>query len=68
MGDEFLSAKEAAGVLGVTARRIRQLCRAGHFGFRIGNQWAISRAKLEEFAKTPRPVGRPPAEREEGRE
>ena len=66
MENELLDVKQAARVLGVTDRRIRQLCQAGQIGVKIGSRWIIDRAKLEAFAQVPRPVGRPAQESEEG--
>jgi excisionase family DNA binding protein len=56
---DFLSVEEAAAELGVTARRVRQICEQGQLGQRIGSVWAISRAALEQFKQAKRPPGRP---------
>jgi excisionase family DNA binding protein len=56
---EFLSVEEAAAELGVTARRVRQICEQGLLGQRIGSVWAISRRELNEFKQIERKPGRP---------
>jgi hypothetical protein len=42
----------AAGMLGVTANRVRQLARAGLLdGRRAGRQWAVSRESVETYRR-----------------
>jgi excisionase family DNA binding protein len=54
---------EAAAQLGVTPRRIRQLCEAGELqAQKAGRDWLIDRAALERFER--QPPGRPPKEPE----
>lgn len=51
MTDHFYSAEEAAAVLGLQARTVRNYVRDGRLpGARIGKQYRISRVDLEAFA------------------
>lgn len=53
-----VSVTEAAAQLGVSVRRVRQLCEAGRLkADRIGRAWLIDRKALERFK--PLPPGRP---------
>ena len=58
---EFFLAEEAAEELGLTAQRIRALCRAGRFpGAELRrNMWIIPLAAVEFFKKNPPKPGRP---------
>jgi len=53
---------EAARVLGVTPSRVRQIAGQGHIpgAVRYGVSWLIPLRALREFARHPRPLGRPP--------
>ena len=55
----LMSAPEAAVVLGISEVRVRQLCRKGRLGNRVGKQWIITSDELKQFAKVPRPAGNP---------
>jgi excisionase family DNA binding protein len=51
MADHFYSAEEAAEVLGLQVRTVRNYVRDGRLpGARIGKQYRIARADLEAFA------------------
>ena len=50
---------EAAEELDVCPRRVRSLCKSGRLGQKFGGRWLISYQELAEFARVPRPVGRP---------
>lgn len=58
---EVFLAEEAAEELGLTAQRIRALCRAGRFpGAELRrNMWIIPLAAVEFFKKNPPKPGRP---------
>ena len=56
---KMLSLKEAADELGITVSTLRPYCQDGRIGTKVGNQWVITRAELEEFKAKPRKVGRP---------
>ena len=59
--DEILTTKEAAGILGVTQSRVRQLIREERIEAinKNGGGWLIERGQLLEFASHPRQAGRP---------
>jgi excisionase family DNA binding protein len=55
---DFVTSKEAARVLRVTQRRIRQLCAAGYLECAlIAGRWLVKRSSLERYTKPPK--GRP---------
>lgn len=56
---DILTIDEAAIVIKVSPRRVRQFCEAGRLGQRFGDRWAIPKGEAEEFAKRERPTGRP---------
>lgn len=56
---EMLSVKEAAQVLGLSAIRVRQLCKSQNLGKIVGNSYVILRSDLEHFAARDRKPGRP---------
>ncbi len=57
---EYLTTKEAAGVLFVVPSRVRQLALAGQLpGWKAGRDWMFARADVEALARRPRDVGRP---------
>jgi len=60
MERELFDAPGAAEYLGLSASRIRQLCNTGGMGEKVGSRWVIRRDELDAYAKTRRPVGRPP--------
>lgn len=52
---------EAGEILGITRRRVRQLIQAGQLtATKIGRDWLLGKAEVEQFAKRRRPPGRPP--------
>jgi len=55
----LLSCEEAARELKVTADRVRQFCREGRLGQRVGERWVIPADELKQFQKIPRDTGRP---------
>lgn len=52
-----MSINEAAERLGLTPQRVRQFCREGRLGQRVGRQWVITEEELEAFQKLPRHAG-----------
>ncbi len=50
--------REAAEFLGLSVRRVQQLCRRGWMGRRVGRQWLIG-DELRDFIGYDRPPGRP---------
>jgi len=54
---KYLTTSEAAEILGVTERRIRDFCKAARLGRKIGRNWAISESQLAKFAAVERRVG-----------
>lgn len=56
---ELLSVKEVAEELGVSENRVREYCQEGRLGEKVGRQWVITRAALDEFKKIPRKRGAP---------
>lgn len=76
-GDSLLTVGEAALALGVDASHLRLLLRQGKVGgHRLGSQWVLSGAAIEQYRDRPRSIGRPFSEkiawslllRREGRE
>lgn len=55
---ELLTVEEVAAELGLTEGRVRQICRAGRLGEKVGTTWVITRPALEAFKKLDRPHGR----------
>jgi len=55
---ELLTVDEAATELGISAGRVRQFCRDGRLGEKVGTTWVITRQQLEAFKKLDRPHGR----------
>lgn len=59
----ILTTDEAAQELGLSRRRVQELCRQGRLGEHIGPEdnpiYIIRRGDLERFAKVPRKPGRP---------
>lgn len=47
-----LNSREAAGLLGVSSRRVRQLAAAGHIdALRVGSQWTFTREAVFTYTK-----------------
>lgn len=59
-----MTADDVAEELGITPQRVREFCRQGRLGRKIGRQWIISREDFERFVREdyPRKPGRPPKE------
>lgn len=55
----LLTPAQAADRLGLSVSRVKQFCEEGRIGQRVGRRWIICRDELEQFAKIPRPNGRP---------
>jgi excisionase family DNA binding protein len=56
----WITAAETAKILGVTPRRVRQLCASGKFeSARLVQGWLIDRNEVNRFNEVPRVVGRP---------
>lgn len=62
---ELLSVDQVAEELELSTNTVRVFCQQGRIGTKVGNQWIITRAELEAFKATPRPVGRPSKGEEE---
>ncbi len=65
MSTSILSLKtpeEAGRIIGVSSVRIRQFCRQGRIGQKVGERWVISLAELQKFDRIPRTLGRPPVQ------
>ena len=59
--DDILNTKQAADLLGVKPHYVRTLCQDDRLEcFKLGRDWLIMRASLEEYQRTRRPPGRPP--------
>lgn len=56
--EQLLSPSQAAEIIGVTKRRVNQLCDEGKLGFRIGRLFFIPREQAKKFKRPP--IGRPP--------
>lgn len=55
-----MTVDEVSKELKVTPQRVREYCRAGRMGTKIGRQWLITRDELDAFKKShPLPPGRP---------
>ena len=53
-----MTVADAAGVLGMSTRRVRALCAAGRLvGRRVGRDWAVSAVSVAKYR--PSPAGRP---------
>ncbi len=59
MIEELLPVSEVAKELGRSEKRVREYCRQGRLGRKVGRQWVITRAELEAFKKIPRKHGAP---------
>ena len=56
---ELLTVKQVAKELGLSENRVREFCQEGRLGEKVGHQWIITRAELEEFKQIPRKRGNP---------
>ena len=59
MAEELLSVQEVARELGRSEKRVREYCREGRLGYKVGRQWIITRTELEAFKRIPRIHGAP---------
>ena len=50
------SATQAATILRISNRRVRQLAEIGKIGRRVGCRWKFTEAEVEEFQKTRKPA------------
>ena len=61
-----MTVDEVAEKLGLTPQRVRQFCRDGRLGQRVGRQWVITEEEFERFQSIPRQpgvsIGRPPSD------
>jgi hypothetical protein len=56
---DIVTTSVAAGVIGCTDGRVRQLLRAGHLaGRRVGRDWLVVLASAERYRDSPRKPGR----------
>ncbi len=63
--DELLTVQEVAKELNRSEHRVREYCREGRLGKKIGRQWIITRAELDVFKQVPRKHGAPFKKEEE---
>ena len=56
--DDLISPSDAAKIIGVTKRRVNQLCVEGKLGFRIGRVFMVPKEQARKFKRPP--IGRPP--------
>ena len=59
MATKLLSADEAAELLNVSARRVRQFAEQGRLGMRVGGTWVFEFNEVKRFAAIERRRGRP---------
>jgi DNA-binding transcriptional regulator YdaS (Cro superfamily) len=61
-GDKILTAIEAAGVIGVTPRRVRQFCEQHRLvsarRVELNERWVLLESEVRAYAQAPRPTGR----------
>lgn len=50
-GEKEYTPEEAAKVLGLTQRRVQQLCRLGLLGYKVGGRYRIGQRELDSFAR-----------------
>jgi excisionase family DNA binding protein len=65
MAEELLTVQEVAKELGRSEKRVREYCREGRLGHKVGRQWIITRTELEAFKKVPRIHGAPRSDDQE---
>ena len=62
----LIGTEEAAKRLGVTARRVVAMIRAGRLpGQMVAGTWILDESEVEKFRKAPRPPGRPRKKRQQ---
>lgn len=59
-GLELLTTRQAAEVVGVSQRRMQQICADGKLGIIIGGSYMIARSELDKYLETEHRPGRPP--------
>ena len=59
---EWYTTEQAAKILGVSPRWIRQLCEEGRLGFRPGRNWYLTPRDIERYPEVVGPVGHPKAQ------
>ena len=58
--DAIVGTEEAAGMLGISVERVKQLCRSGSLEARkINGSWVISRQSVDERMEAKPKAGRP---------
>lgn len=67
-GGREYSTEEAAKLINITPRRLRNFCRAGMVGHRVAGVYVIRGGELAKFARKPRPTGKAGHELKERRE
>jgi len=68
LSDTFVTAPQAATIMGLSHSRVHVLCRQGRFPSAefIGSTWLIPRSDIENFKRLPAgPKGRPPTREED---
>lgn len=60
----LLTCEDAAVQLGISPDRVRQFCREGRLGQRLGDRWVIPVDEVKQFSQIPRKTGRPSADEE----
>jgi hypothetical protein len=61
---ELLTVAQVSKELSISENRVREYCQGGRLGRKVGRQWIITRAELDEFKVKPRRAGRPPRQSE----
>jgi hypothetical protein len=56
---EIMTVKQAAKALGISGRRVRQLCEQGIMGRKVADMWIIEPKDVERYKAMRRPPGRP---------
>jgi len=57
--EDFVSVEQAAEILGITSRRVRQICLQGRLGKKILGRYLIKRSDLLWFSRRNRQAGNP---------
>ena len=55
--DDLLSTRQAAAILNLSTRRVRQLCEGKRIGRKVGGAYVMTRRELAAFATIKRPCG-----------
>ncbi len=59
---EYLSAAEAARILGLTRQRVTALAHAGRLGRQVGHYYVFTREEVEQYRQQPKAKGGRPKE------